>query len=607
MNCKNKSPLNNLRESGIFLPLILFFAFVFGNHILFLQRNYIDFNWRFLFAFFGGCSKDIFIFCMAAMIFHLISKPIPALKKVFVVILHSFIIFPILDYYVFKATLERFNWNVLQFVNYHSAKGYLGNMGLDILYLLLVCALFLYACYFSLKKPKLIAPNHIKPFAALLIFLLFSCIFAKDIEFIEISNFTAHLKTLEGKNRILKNLISGSVKGFFPKLPKHAVSASIKPYTDIERQFLIENGFLPDNPIEAKESKFDRVILIVMESIAYEYLHCNNPDIPAEASPYLDYLTANYPHLTNFYTADCPSLQGLNVILSGKMPFNINSQKLQEHNLAAMFEKKHKDSTWFLRGYSRVYGSEEITIQNVFGFSKLIGYEDLAKMYPEPGQFTWGFWDSTIYAEALNILSKIKDKNYFILINLLNQHQPISDAIVKAPGQPESVKKHPNDLVKAIFNTDQLLKEFITTCESEGIIDERTLIVITSDHYPPLGYGHTELINTNPAIQLGKLPLIFFTKQKQAFADLETNKLCCQLDIAPTICQILGMPIPEQYMGHSLLDKNFKGRNIGILNNETVFFQSDKFDFSESLSEPATKTIAIKKWINNLDASLSLD
>ncbi len=607
MNQKNNSIISELRESGIFLPLTLFIIFVIGNHFLFLQRNFVSFDWHFLFAFFGGCSKDIFLFCIAALIFHFTSKSIPALKKIFIVILHSFIIFPILDYYVFKATLERFSWNVLQFVNYHSAKGYLGNMGFGIIYLLLFIAIWAIAIYLSCKPSKLIASNHVKPFAALTIFLLFSCIFAQDIEFLEISNFTGHKKTLEGKNRILKNLIAGSIKGFLPSNRKHASSSSIMPYTETEKKFLTDNSFLPNNPQGTKDSKFDRVILIVMESIAYEYLYCNNPDIPAEASSYLDYLTENYPHSSNFYTADSPSLQGLNVLLSSKIPFNINSQKLQKHNLATMLEEKHKDSTWFIRGYSRVYGSEEIAIQNVFGFSHLVGYEDLAKTYPEPGQFTWGYWDSTVYAEALNILSNIKDKNYFMLVNLLNQHQPISEAIVKAPGQPESVKKHPNDIVKAIFNTDQLLKEFITTCDSEGIIDERTLIVITSDHYPPLGYGHTELINSNPAIQLGKLPLIFLTKQKQVFTDLDTNKLCCQLDVAPTLCQLLGLPIPDQYMGHSLLDKSFKGRNIGILNNETIFFQSEELDFSESLTAPATKTSAIKKWINNLDASLVQD
>ena len=601
-NHKSNSILNDLKNSGVFLPLLLFIAFVLGNHLLFLHKVYANFNWRFLFAIFGGCSKDIFIFCIAALLFHFISKFVPVLKNLFIVLLHAFIVFPIFDYYVFKATLERFNWNIMQFVHYYSAKGYLGNMGFDIVYPLLFIALFIIVCCLSCQKSQILLHNHLKPFTALIIFLLFSCIFAQDVKFIEVSKFTGHLKTIEGKNRILKNLIAGSIKGFIPQKSRQADSVSIKPYTENEKKFLTENRFLPNNPQEVNESKFDRVLMIVMESMAYEYLHCNNPDIPVEASPYLDYLTANYPHLSNFYTSDNPTLQGLNAILSSKVPFNEKNTKLHKHNLAAIFEESHKGLTWFIRGDSRVYGSEDISILNVFGFSNLIGYEDLAKSYPEPGQFVWGYKDSTLYAEALNILSKIKNKNYFMVIKLLDQHQPISEAVTKAPLKPPPVQKHPNDIVKAVFEADKLLKEFLTICESEGIFDDRTLIIVTADHYPPLGYGHTELIPGSD-FQLGKLPFIFVTKQKEVFSSLQTDKLCCQLDIAPTICQLLGMSIPEQHMGHSLLDRNFKGRSVGILNNETVFFQSEELEFSESLSAPATQTLAIKKWINNLDAS----
>ena len=76
--------------------------------------------------------------------------------------------------------------------------------------------------------------------------------------------------------------------------------------------------------------------------------------------------------------------------------------------------------------------------------------------------------------------------------------------------------------------------------------------------------------------------------------------LCCQLDIAPTLCELLGFDIPKEYMGQSLLSENFKPRSIGILNNERIFFQSEKLNFSESLINPATDTVVIRKWINNL-------
>ena len=80
------------------------------------------------------------------------------------------------------------------------------------------------------------------------------------------------------------------------------------------------------------------------------------------------------------------------------------------------------------------------------------------------------------------------------------------------------------------------------------------------------------------------------------------EELCCQLDIAPTLCELLGFEIPKEYMGQSLLSENFKSRSIGILNNEKVFYSSPDLVFSDSLTSPATDTVVIRKWINNLSA-----
>jgi phosphoglycerol transferase MdoB-like AlkP superfamily enzyme len=414
--------------------------------------------------------------------------------------------------------------------------------------------------------------------------------------------FTGHKKTAEGKNRILKSLSNGSVYGFLPKKTFSKNIIKYKEYTDKEKAFLEKNGLQPAYNKNKKEAVFEKVIIIALESFALEYIHSVNSDIPLDASPYFDYLIKNYPHNNNFYTSDFPSLQGFNVILSSKIPFDEKSKKKQEYNLASIFETKYPGSTWFLRGSSRVYGNEDIAVKTIFGFSNLIGYEDLSLKFKEPLGFVWGYKDEYLYREAFDILSEIKNKNYFMVIKLLNQHQPIFSEIQNASGLPESVRNHPSDIVKAIYDADKLLKEFIERCEKANIIDDKTLVVVTADHYPPLGYGHTELIQSDYHFQLGRLPLIFYTKQKEIFKNLREDKLCCQLDIAPTLCELLGFDIPKEYMGQSLLSEKFVSRSIGILNNERVFMQSENMSFADNLINPATNTLVIRKWINNLNA-----
>lgn len=607
----NNSYLYSFFKSGYFIPFILFAFLSITNNIIFFYKNFIDYDWHFFFALWGGFCHDLFFFSITVLGLAFLCKYLPKLKIFSILILYIILLLPIFDYFYFRATLERFNWVVLQFINFHSARGYIGNMGMGLFYLTAVFIVLSVFLYFSCKKEKFAEPYSLKFVAAIAIFFFFASLFSNNLAFpLEYRSedgktkvvFWGHKEIVDGKNRVLKNLAFGSIWGFAPKKTIKRETNKYEEYTDKERLFLTDNGLLPIHNENKKEAVFDKVIMIVLESFAYEYIHAVNPDIPAEASPYFDYLISNYPHLNNFYTSDFPSLQGFNVILSGKIPFDEKSSLKQNYNLAVLFENKYPGSTWFLRGSSRVYGNEDIAVRKIFGFSNLIGSEDLAKNHKELSGFVWGYRDNILYDSALRIL-KDYNKNSFMVIKLLNQHQPAFYDIVNAKDVPEEVSIHSSDIVKIIYDADKQLKLFIESCINNKIIDDKTLVVITADHYPPLGYGHTELIKSEYIFQLGKLPLIFFSKNKEAFKDINEDVLCCQLDIAPTLCELLGFETPKEYMGQSLLSENFKPRSIGILNNERVFFQSERLNFSENMINPATETVVIRKWINNLLAN----
>lgn len=588
------------KTNSIILPFLLFLLLIFINNLLFWQKNFIDLNWRYFLAFYGGISRDIFLFSIIALLLGYISNVFPVFKKLSIITIHLLFFLPIFDYFYFRATLERFNWVVLQFINSNSTKGYIGNMGFELIYIVVFLLILVLSCYYCFKG-KIVDEKLYKPLIALCIFAFFSSLFTSNIVFSKETNFTGHIKVVDGKNRILSNLSSGSIYGFFTLKGASKKSNKFKPYTQKEKAFLEKYGLIPVQSKIVKEAQFDRVIMVVMESFALEYLHYINKDIPSEASPYFDYLMANYPHLNNFYTSDFPSLQGFNVLLSSKIPFNENNHNNQKYNLATLMENKYPKSTWFFRGSSRVYGNEEIAVSKVFGFSHLIGYEDLALKYKEPKGYVWGYLDNILYSEAIDTLLTIKNSRYFMILKLLNQHQPIFSSIANSSGQPKSVSEHSNNIVKSIYDADKLLKKFVALCEENNILDEKTLLIVTSDHYPPLGYGHKDLIkDENCHSQLGKLPFIFVTKNKEVFKSINENTLCCQLDIAPTLCELLGFPIPKEYMGQSLLSSEFKNRSIGLLNNETLFFQSESLEFAENISNVATSTIAIRKWLNNL-------
>lgn len=591
------------KDSAFFLPTLVFVVLVLASHFLLVTKTWNQIEWYGLVSFVSGISIDLAIFLSISLLLNLLIKYLKIIKIPAILFLYLLCCCPILDYFYFKGTLERFNWIVLNFVNFHSTKGYLGNMGISLIPLIIVFALIFLAIKSSLNKERIIENKQLKPIIASIIFCSFAYFFLSSVKIQYERNFTGHMKTIDGKNRIIASISSGSLIGFLPHVKKDMADYSYKAYTNTEENKLLELGILPDkNETAPQKLKFKKIIMVVLESFANEYLSKYNPRIPPEASYYMDNLITEYPHLDNFYTSDFPSLEGFNAILSGRIPLRHDLKQKQNYNIATIFENNiASDSTFFLRGSSRVYGGEELTILNKFGFSNLIGYEDLVGNYPEPHRYTWGYRDDVLYTEALKIMNIRKEKSSLIILKLLNQHQPISKSVINMVDMPLSVKDDTSDIVKAIYEANRQLEIFISTMKSENLLDDETLIIVTADHYPPLGYGHTEITDEQSHFQLGKLPLIFVANNKDYFSTLDQQQICCQLDLAPTICSLIGQPTPPEHMGRNLLEKA-SNRSIGILNNKTIFFHSENYDFSENMNNPATQTAYIKKWINNLNA-----
>ena len=60
------------------------------------------------------------------------------------------------------------------------------------------------------------------------------------------------------------------------------------------------------------KASYDRIVMLVLESVHRDYMHYYNENIPTEATPYLDSLLEKYPHLDHYYSSAVPTTQGLN-------------------------------------------------------------------------------------------------------------------------------------------------------------------------------------------------------------------------------------------------------------------------------------------------------
>lgn len=106
-----------------------------------------------------------------------------------------------------------------------------------------------------------------------------------------------------------------------------------------------------------------------------------------------------------------------------------------------------------------------------------------------------------------------------------------------------------------VLEADSIIKDIFETLRRKGYLPG-SIVFILSDHGEGLGehgtYGHNKNLHQEDIV----IPMLIFDQERTSYANLE---FASQIDVAPTILNRLGLPIPSSWEGRSLLDKNIKG------------------------------------------------
>ena len=105
-----------------------------------------------------------------------------------------------------------------------------------------------------------------------------------------------------------------------------------------------------------------------------------------------------------------------------------------------------------------------------------------------------------------------------------------------------------------VLQADAFLERIFAALDDKGYLDN-SLAVILADHANGIGergnYGHGEYIYQEDI----NIPIIIYDDPDIEYANLE---FAAQVDVAPTIVERLGLPIPSSWEGRSLLDPDIK-------------------------------------------------
>ena len=331
-----------------------------------------------------------------------------------------------------------------------------------------------------------------------------------------------------------------------PRLAPKAIQADwrISPYREVQSTAQLADG---ENLSKFKgAAKGRNVVLILLESTGAQYLRSFGAT--EDPMPNLTRLASQAVLFENAYAVYPESIKGLFSALCSRYPAfdtepgacaRVRTPAIAEQLAAAGYRTGLFHSGRFL-----YLGMDEVIQQR--GYQTLEDAGDIGGNH----ESSFGVDDETTVQRMLSWIDSIRrGENFFITYLPVAGHHPY-DTPQKGPfpGRDE-IGRYRN----ALHYSDGVLDQFLSGFKARALFD-KTLFLIFGDHGEAFGqhegnFGHTMFIydeNVHVPYLIVAPGLINQPIRLKHVASL--------VDTAPTILDLLGLPVPREYQGSSLLD-----------------------------------------------------
>lgn len=377
-------------------------------------------------------------------------------------------------------------------------------------------------------------------------------------------------------------------------------------FSERETQLLNELGIdVREKPASAQKTvTYEKIIVIVAESFHRDYLHFYNSRIPMETTEFWDDLLAKYPHSDHFYPSNKPTTQGLNSMFLSQSIYSDDQSFENNVTLFKTLESNGYD-TVFLEATSQYYNDEFRAYKKRFGMHTYKAKEDLERQ-GYVGSSGWGFHNDVMYDETIKLLEQNRDNKIFIVTKTIDSHQPFPYCGLSEKGIPASIKEqYKNVYLKGIYWENITLQKFFQDLKERNLMDDKTLIIVTSDHnpHPSQNENYKRLGQGDLSLSLAPIPLIFVSTNLQPFNNFSSATFASQIDFAPTLLGILGIPSPTEFSGRNMIttpeDSSYAIGCVG----ETIYYWSKEIQLKTDMYSEESKNEYEKALIHRVEDS----
>ena len=577
-----------------YFPVVVIGLMYIGVACFMVYQLSLDKGAQTTLAIIAGINNNILLVLLAAMCYY--KWPNILMKSIYFVVYVFTALTLLFDAFYFWQTSMHVESVLFQNLNIYAIKGVLATTS-NILLAATVGAVALVLLLFRVPKPSKRKPNFVWSLLCVAMFtiglnladkLLLSggmwCVEEIIGSYITIEN--------EKTRVIYRNMLSVPINlNFISKAlfdtdkMASAKHVEMRELTDKDKKTLHKLGIDIPKPAVAKITpQYDRVVLLILESMHRDYINYYNANIPEKATSYLNQLVIRYPHLNKFYSSAVPTTQGLNATFRSHI---IMDKDLPGKGTPSLFRVAQAAGYKgiFMNASSQYYANELREYPDQFGMQEYIAKEQLEK-FGYTGASGWGYHNDVMYEHTLRILEENRDKKLLLVTKTLDMHQPYPYTGYRWEEMPEGVRDNPNVTVRGVYWVDKTIEHFFKEVEKRGLMDDRTLFLITSDHNPHSGGEYTKLVEkANDKLSIAPIPLLFISKNLAPLDELRTNEYASQIDLAPTLLYLMGLDIPEKFMGRNLLQPTRMPFALGYFGGK-AFYWSSKQHFVDQMDNP---------------------
>lgn len=570
--------------AGIMYILVAFFM---------VEQLSLDKGLQTTLAILAGINNNILLLLVTAMCYH--KWPNFFMKAIYF-IMYVFTTFSMLfDAFYFWQTSMHVESVLFQNLNIYAIKGVFATMS-NTLIAGIIGIVVVILLLFRVTKPAKHKPNFAWSILCVAMFsiglnladrlLSFACMYGVENVigmYVEIENEKTRIdyrKMLSMPINI--NFISKAM--FDTDKIAGAQHVEMRELTAHDKTYLSQLGIdLPKAKVEKIAPQYDKVVMLILESMHRDYINYYNSNIPKEATPFLNELIIKYPHMNKYYSSAVPTTQGLNATFRSHL---ILDKDVPGRNNPSLFRSigEHGMRGIFMNASSQYYANELREYPEQFGMTEYYAKEYLEKQ-GYTGASGWGFHNDVMYEETLRMLEKGKNDRLLMVTKTLDMHQPYPYTGYSWNEMPENVRSNPNATVRGVYWVDKTLQHFFEEAEKRGLMDDKTLFIITSDHNPHSGGEYTKLVtNADDKQSIAPIPLIFISKNLKPLDNLKANEYASQIDIAPTLLYLLGIDVPIKFMGRNLLQPTEIPYALGYFGGK-AFYWSEEMHFVDQMDK----------------------